>query len=441
MIVNAHRFVIMAIFLSLLAGCAFFPKEPSIADPRSVYVWPLEACPSSPGVTAKPAFVAPGVVAGLATPLLTDLVNGLVGLPVAAIQNAAAADAAGFKANGQNPRLYFRNVAIDPNTKLPQFTPPGCYVVAYTKFMSPASVGPAGDWSAKDWCDDTAFSASLPQACNEGGKKILATFANKHDAEGLPAAIPDFYAEIQLFPSNYEGSGGRVVRPRVVALHYPKSLIEPKSAKPRLLTLSLNLASPGSTANDSMKPASLSIVLQGVTPSPVISEDLLTSQQTSWIAMPTSVPAAAAGAPQPQGGAPYYPVNISAALSEVGDPSVFLQAFAKAVAGSAADYSKAIVNAIPPVPTAATEQQSTSAKATLQSAVAQAESDKAKYLTSCTPAPTTAAAKAAANGAYQTVLADRLKANAAALGITTSYGTASSPAPYDPIDEGLTKCF
>ena len=104
---KADRIVIVVIFLGLLSGCALLPKEPSVADPRSVYVWPLATCPSST-VAAKPAFVFPAVAAGLAAPLLTDLVSGLVAVPVSAIQNAATADTTGFKANGQIPGFTFQ---------------------------------------------------------------------------------------------------------------------------------------------------------------------------------------------------------------------------------------------------------------------------------------------------------------------------------------------
>ena len=431
---KADRIVIMVIFLGLLSGCALLPKEPSVADPRSVYVWPLATCPSST-VAAKPAFVFPTLAAGLATPLLTDLVSGLVAVPVSAIQNAATADTTGFKANGQNPRFYFSNVVLNTKSNPPQneFTPPGCYVVAYTTFAGQPAAG-----SAKDWCDDKDFSGSVTKTCSDGGKKILESFGTIHDPEGRRPAVPDFYAEIELVPSGYQGAVGTVVRPRVIALHYPASLVEPKSKKPRLVTVSLNLASPGSSGNDPMKPASLGIVLQGVIPGPVIGQDSLASQQASWIAMPTN----GSGISQPTGGEPYFPVNISATLTEAGDPNVFLQAFAKAVAGSAADYSKAIVNAVPPLPTVATLQQNTSAEANLQSAVAQAATDEAKLVSACNPAPTTEAQMAAANAAYQTVLADRMKANAAALSITsTNPGSGVPSVPFDPIDKGLKKCF
>ena len=427
---NAVRFVIIAVFLGLLSGCAILPKQPSVADPRSVHVWPVATCPSA-STQAKPA-IFPAVVAGLATPLLTDLVSGVVGIPATAIQNAATADTAGFKATGQNPRYYFSNVIVDAaDASKNQFTPPGCYVVAYTKSEAEAAAG-----SAKSWCDNADFKKSVPSACTDAGKARLDTFGTRHDPEGLPPAVPDFYAEIELFPSGYELSGVMVVRPRVIALHYPESLVERYSKKPRLVTISLNLASPESPDKDPIKPASLGIVLQGVIPGVPVSEESLSSQQSSWIAMPAN--GSALGAAQKPMGGPYFPFNISATLTEVGDPNLFLQAFAKAVASSAADYTKAIVNAIPPVPTVATQQQSMSAEANLQSAKAVVASDEAKYLSACSPAPTTAAAKASAKAAYETVLADRMKANAAALSVP---GSSGSSVPFSPVDQGLTKCF
>jgi hypothetical protein len=308
-----------------------------------------------------------------------------------------------------------------------KFIPPGCYVVAYTKYESAKGAN-----TADRWCDDRAFAAGLPDTCKDPGKTKLSGITPPVGFERYAPDIPNFYAEITLDPSSYTTPTQRVSSPRLVAMYYPKSLLKPGSKKPRTLTVSLTLTSAGSPTIDVMKAASLAVVIPHIVPGESQAPGALVNQQAPWISMPASLKLDP-NDPRPTGG-PYYPVNISAQVKEIGDPSAFLSAFSTAVTASASDYTKAVTNSISPAALAATEQTATANSATYLQALAQAQADLAKLIAACTPTPTTEAAKAAAQAAYDTVIADRQKANAAAL-------TAGQSQPFANLDGNLTKCF
>jgi hypothetical protein len=414
--------------LTLVCCTTTLPKTASVTDPRAVYAWTAPACPS--GQVVAPA-VIPAIVAALATPALTDLVSGLVGIPISAIQAAAAADKSGYSASGQNPRYFFPSVKVDPAGKdPPKFTSPGCYVVAYTKYVVNRA-----DSSAQSWCADASFSAALPEACTEDGKARLGKLGPALNVPGgYGPRVPDFYAEVEIHPSTYVSNAAWVGVPRVIAMYYPHSLLEAASKKPRTVTITVTLTSgAGAGSSDPTKTASAGVVLANVVPGDPITQDSLAAQQSSWVSVPRTL-SLTSNDPPPTNGAPYYPVNIATSIKEVGDPSAFLQAFATAVNSSSSDYTKAIVNTISPAAIAAAQQQAASNSASAMAASAQAFTDLGKYLSSCSPAPTSAAAKAAAQGAYQTVLADRQKANATAM-------TAGISPPYSSVEQGLTQCF
>jgi hypothetical protein len=424
--------VISALLLTLALGaCDSLPKAASVTDPRAVHAWTAPACPSE-AAQAKPAFIAP-LLGALATPVLTDLVSGIVGIPVSALQAAASADKNGFAATGQSPRYFFPKATTTKDeaakTATYSFTVPGCYIIAYTKY-----VAASGDPSAAVWCNDAGFSAALPNACSTLGKQRLgALLPGVGFPDKFAPAVPDFYAEIKLSPSNYTTATQQVSVPRVIALYYPHSLLERDSTKPRTLTLTIAMTSGVSAGTtDITKSASAGVVLLDVVPAAKLPPESLVAQQSSWIALPSSLKIAS-GDPVPDGG-PYYPVNISATVKEIGDPNAFLQAFATAVASSAPDYTKAIVNAISPTAIAAAQQQAVTNSAAYLTASAQAATDLGKYLAACSPKPSTPAAIATANGLYQTVLADRQKANAAAM-------VAGISPPFSPLTQGLNKCF
>jgi hypothetical protein len=425
----AHRARLLWVPLVALPiiSCGTWPKAASVTDSRAVYAWTAGACPS--GQIVAPAF-AP-ILGALAAPALTDLVSGLVGIPISAIQAAAAADKAGYSASGQNAGYFFPKVTLDPKGATPpKFTTPGCYVVAYTKYVPNAA-----DSSAKSWCNNTDFNTALPNACTMDGKARLTSLtAALNIPKGYGPAVPDFYAEIEIGPSTYVSNAAWVGVPRVIAMYYPHSLLAAGSKEPRTITLTLAVTSgAGAGGTDPTKTASVGVVLVNVTPGAPTTQDSLASQQSSWVSIPRTL-SLTSNDPPPTNGAPYYPVNIAASIKEVGNPNAFLQAFATAVNSSSSDYTKAIVNTISPTAVAAAQQQAASNSATAMAASAQATTDLGKYLASCSPAPTTAAAKATAQGAYQTVLADRQKANAAAM-------TAGISPPYGAVDQGLSQCF
>jgi hypothetical protein len=412
----------------LLACCSSLPKVASVTDPRAVYAWTTPACPS--GELVAPA-VLPAILAALATPALTDMVSGLVGIPISAIQAAAAADKSGYGAGGQNPRYFFPSVRVDPAGKEPpKFTTPGCYVVAYTRYVA----NPA-DSTAQAWCANAAFSTALPNACTEEGKARLNKLGPALNVPtGYGPGVPDFYAEIEINPSTYVSNAAWVGVPRVIAMYYPHSLLEAESKKPRTITITLAVTSgAGAGGSDPVKTASAGVVLVNVVPGDSITQDSLAAQQSSWVSVPRTL-SLTTNDPPPKNGAPYYPVNIATNIKEVGDPNKFLQAFATAVNSSASDYTKAIVNNVSPAAISAAQLQAANNSASAMAASAQAITDLGKYLSSCSPAPKTAAAKTTAQGAYQTVLADRQKANAAAM-------AAGVAPPYKDMEEGLSKCF
>jgi hypothetical protein len=410
-----------------MAGCAnFLPRPTSATEPRGVYAWPLAACPSDLGGRAA---VAP-VAAALAVPLLNDLINGLVSVPVAALQSAAAADKNGFNVTTMNPRMFFVDVEGPGTTGVPtwKFSPPQCYVVAYTSYVNGGS-GPSG------WCKNSNFAKGVAACDSDAGTYRLSMVSppdGSHPGFGL--AVPDAYFEVQMEPEVYHNSAVVIARPKVLAMYYPKSLIEPTSDKPRAITLTLTHA-PVVAAADPAKVTAIGIYLPHVVPKV---EDTkfaaaLANQQSSWTAFPITVTIATTDT-KPQSGLSYYPVTISAKLQEIGNPSAFLQAFSAAVANSAPDLTKAVANDISPVARATADQQDQTNQGAYYAALATAEMDLGKMITACTPRPTTDTAKAAARAASNQVKADRAKANAAAV-------AARIEKPFKALDGGLAGCF
>ncbi len=304
-----------------ISGCSFLPHTASQVDTRSVYVWPEQRCPSE----VERLKIAP-VVTAVGGIFASNLVSAFVGIPATALNEAAAADKAGFTAAGINARFYYRGVEVGKKI-IP--SPPRCYVLAYTKPVS----------EQKSWCDDIEFKTSMGDTC-KNGKDILDGLQEEKPSP-KPLAVPDFYAEIGVEAVAYNS----IVLPKIVALYYPKSLLQPASDKPRTININLTMISP--TNVDAIKSAQVSMILRGITPGANISADGLFSVETGW----TNLPAIKMSKNDPpiQIDEPYLPVTISATLHEVGEPSVFLAAFAKSFSNSMADYTRAITNAILPV--------------------------------------------------------------------------------------------
>ncbi len=194
-------------------------------------------------------------------------------------------------------------------------------------------------------------------------------------------------------------------------MHYPKSVIDPGSSKPRMLSLTLELSS--AQKDDPLKGATVSMILPSVTPGAPVDSAATARVITGWTSVPTKFTAIP---PDPASGrkVPFLPVTIKASFNEVGDPSKFLQAFAKAFGASAGDYSKAITAEISPVGQASAKQDQDKKLADYASALATAQKSRADLLGACTANPATPQAKASAESLFTSATANQRKANLAA---------------------------
>ena len=401
-----------ALLALLLGACSLLPRLPSVTDTHTVYAWPLDRCPS---IQQANAVERAGLFAPIASILAGDLISALVGVPAQALANAAEADKKGFTAAGTNARYYYR-ATLDAQNKL-KVSIPGCYVVAYAQ---------PGD--AVSWCENKSFNTGAESSCTNGKSLIESLHAkdrlrNQTEPPTKPLAVPEFYAEIAFDSSGYDP----IVRPRLVALFYPKSLLDPHSGRKRTVSIGLTLTSPAAT--DALKAAAIAITLPGVTPGEKIPLGVLVNAQTAWTSLPIIKLGDSVSITEPGG---YLPVTISSQIHEVGDPSLFLAAFSKALTGSTGDISKAINSAILPAGQAAAEQQAQTNLAAFHSAHSAALKSNADYLTSCAKPPASDAEKQAAAALYYGVIANRQKANIAA-------SSAGAPPPFDSAEP--PKCF
>ena len=348
--------VVVASALALTACSAFLPQPLSKVDPRHVYAWPMAACPSAPTPSVRPEFLEP--FSGIA---LSVLVNTLVGIPVNAVADAADADKSGLEILGTNARYYGRVVV--ENARSPTVLPPGCYVVALAELA-------AGTTS---WCDDPGFAAGVPQSCSARGKRMLRDLS-AYDAPGKDGlsvygvTVPEVYAEIALTPSGYP----EIVRPRIVALYYPRSLQWARSDDPRNLTLTLDFAS-------DLKPGAIVVNLAHVRPRATMSDEDLADQSAAWTRSPKL--------PDPDKNAThdnrFLPVTINAKLKEIGQPSAFLRAFAPALGGAKGDIAKAALSEISPAQRESAANQQQANLATEESKRAAVYSAMASYQSAC----------------------------------------------------------
>jgi hypothetical protein len=115
-------------------------------------------------------------------------------------------------------------------------------------------------------------------------------------------------------------------------------LLQQGSSAPRTLTLTISGTSP--QKDDPLKSAAVALQFIGVVPAPLQSAAVLQGVQTGWTSLPAYV--AREGEPRPEAGRPFMPVTLTATVHEIGEPDVFLAAFAKAFASSAALYAGAI---------------------------------------------------------------------------------------------------
>src|SRR6218665_2466213 len=397
------KLTLMVLIAALVSSsCSLLPQAPQRTDPRMVYVWPTQTCPSLAAGASKAGRSALGTA--LVSTLLGNVVSGLVGVPIAALSSAAEADANGLKATGSNARFYYQIEKRAAKDEV-ELILPGCYVVAYA---APAR-------TLKPWCSDGEFARSVPETCGVGTSVLGALKVREELTNPQPSidalAIPEFYAEIA-----FEQSGTQdIVRPFVASMHYPRSVIDPSSGKPRMLTLALEFNS--AQTNDAMKGATVSMILPSVTPAVPVDDIGKTHVITGW----TSIPSKMTGVqPELENGKkiPFMPVTIKSSFNEVGDPSRFLQAFAKAVSASAGDYSKPI----------SAEQEKEKKLADYAVALAAAQKSRADLLGACAANPSTPKDKATAESLYNTAIANQRKANVSA-------ELAGESPPFNPVKD------
>ena len=414
---------------TFLTGCSSLPHEPSAADSTAVYVWPLPQCPSQADESGKVL----GPLLGGA--LIGDAVSGLIGAATSALSAAAQADKTGLSVAGTSARFFYQGtvaykagaatLTVDSVT----LTNPGCYAVAYAK----PDLRPAA--SHQSWCDDATFAKSVPNSCRTEGKKILDGLTDKEkfvsSAVGRKLETPKLYAEIAFEDSGYLTGSAEIVRPRVLVMHYPQSIISPLSTKARHVTLSLTIASP---ATDTFKNSSVAIEIFGLKPATPVDADTLAIAQTAWTTMPITK-AKPTDWPTNYGKTGgFMPVNITAQLHEVGDPNVFLAAFAASFQSGAGSLSTGITNLLTPSGQAAAKQTEYTNSANQEAAYATVLSSQAALTTACNTfaalpaAQKTPAAIAAADQAYYNALSAVDKFNAAREVATNPLPAASPPA-------------
>jgi hypothetical protein len=369
-------YVVVAAFLS---ACNTLPKPQPVADTTSLYVWPQSACPSE---AAHAVFLgAVGLQLG------SDVVSGLVGVLASALNSAAAADKNGYQMI-TNSAVFYDYVQYDSGKNAYTLASPSCYVVAVAK---PAK-------SAQSWCSDVSFNAAMPKSCSGAGSAVIDNLAANPspsgDAEVWPLALPSFYAEIGLNESIYSGSPSqfKVVTPTIDAMYYPHPLMGAGVEEGKLhhLSIAITFVNPsigtgqstgGSNVTDFFKGADVAIDLLGVTPGPKIDlQEVDSNLHTAWTSVPIdTIPSRMAYKGNISG--PFKPISVSATLHEVGDPGVFMQAFAAAF--GAQSLTTAITNAIAGAvlpPSAATDAQS---KSTYQSAQSKYLAAVSSYQTAC----------------------------------------------------------
>lgn len=334
-----QRALAVVLILSAASGCAGWPKAPSKADPRMVYVWPADQCPSLVGKAGE-AHVAP-FIGALATTLIGNSINSILGVPASALSAAAAADKEGFKISGTNARYYYSAVSVplpsNPAQKALALKAPACYVVALTQPLDTPASG-------SNWCDDSSFKSALPDTCGADGQKALETLgmqdvfnrdgsrAVAHKPASTNLRVPELYLEITFKDSSYTD----VALPTVAAIYYPRSLLARDTTRLRTIGLGITITSP--IATDPFKSASLALVLPAVKPGLNDPKDALSRVQTGWVARPLhgiAAPAEAELSRIEQNGGRYLPVTMTVTLTEAGDPSTFLASFAAAFGSQA----------------------------------------------------------------------------------------------------------
>ena len=305
----------------VLAGCARgFTQHREDSRGAQLQAWLLERCPSEPSASPPENYKAmTGVFESL---LIAGGIDYLFGRVKKALLDAAEEDRNGRATSGTNPAYLWWNTKVKTSDSemVPVRRPAGCLVVALTE--SPPT----------SWCDaGNHFKAPVPSSLSEKAENLCGNVGRLvKESDGDPPApslqpsltgsgVPEFYAEIKLSPAR-DTAG---IYPQLQLLYYPEGIHGEKfkTGKPRDVVITISGTTPG--GENALTPIVLQLV--GIQPdSALVDPGALTIATAVW----TAASAIPEGYPIPDSMGPFYPVNLSSSIREVGAKNIFLQAFA-----------------------------------------------------------------------------------------------------------------
>jgi hypothetical protein len=395
----------------------------------------------------------------LASGFANEALATLFGVPNQIISQAANADKSGFTATGTNSRFYYTNAANPPNSGKLTLAPPTCYVVAVYRSAEEVSS------SKQSWCNRQEMQTALGSSCGQdsplkqqGMPLIAPTDPSASDnvavtTSNLPS--PDLYMEIGLdelaevygkpgtykppapaaaknaspaaaapgasdsavaapasdvsAPSPASAAAVSIVRPHVMALYYPKSLLAKDSERKRSLSVTVTLAQVATygandNGNANLAPLlvrnkaaeagllnlSFTLNLNAEKPGDPAVAASETAYPQGWAVVPglhqnieLSVPTGAVLSPT-ELALNLVPVNVTVSVHEVGDPSVFLAALNQATQTSGADFAKPLATALlPPPGTLSSAQTNDKNQASVNTLAAAYQKDMSAFAKEC----------------------------------------------------------
>lgn len=344
-------FSLFAITLGL-TGCETLSSKATVADSPPVHTWLLESCPSADaeGEEVKSQVT----VKSTAVPalLIAAGVDFLFSRAKAALAEAAERDRKGEATDGTNAGyLWWKSRFKSDGKEIDLRRPVGCLAVAISE-TAPAA------WCKIDGPFKTANAAAIEsvQKARSNFCDHIAGLIDESDGnDSAPSlqptqrgdALPKFYAEIRLMPSR----DARGLYPKLQLLYYPAGIHggKFKSDKPRDVVVTAAGVSPG--GENGLSPVLMTF--PGLSPS---KDDLRVAENVVVVTPLWAAPAAyAADYPVPADPGPFFPVNVSSSVREVGKENVFLQAFAEIFAAQSDARAGAVKERLlaePPSPTA-----------------------------------------------------------------------------------------
>lgn len=387
----------------------------------------------------------------------------------------------------------YKNPTTGAATKV-KLAPPGCYVVAVYK--TPRAIAKA----SASWCTDENIKKALPETCANGqalldGLPLIENLPGSRSTIGTTKDLntPNLYAEIAFdelawveaqvatpkqpplpgapapapaaapVPDSGKSSvKASVVVPKTRALYYPESLLSKTSRESRSLSISIVLsqvatygpianASPGSphvqpsiAAQMGLLNVNFVLALNAETPGSSAPHAHLAPYPQSWALIPNLHDSSDIDIPvgsdltAREMALDRIPVNVAVTVHEVGDPSVFLAAFASAMQSAVGDYSKAVVSSVlPPPGTQSLQQVIQKNQATVAGVGATYKKDLASFHKECSnPTKDNAEETSLLDALYQVAIQDYQNAALTA----SSYGVELGippPAPTRPSCNGL----